>query len=187
MKGLLQFEGAFIGLSIAIVLGGTGCATSSDLGKLSRGLTQKLETLDNTVQTQVESLRADLQTTQAASTQQYEELQQTLEGVKSEMATASMLKTYSTDAIRGIKKVVDWTEQAKAQLASLRQLRAAVDQLPSLVSGLSTEMRSLRKILLTTYRLEEAALRERLKALNKMRRELEASPDGRRSGTLAAQ
>lgn len=176
-----------IGLGLVLLLGGTGCATTSDLGKLNRTLTQKLEEVDGTLRTQVEELRAELKTTQATHTELYDQLTKTLEGVKSEMATATMVTEYWAETMRGIKQMAAWADEMNNQLGSVRQLRVAVEQLPSLLRSVGTEVHAIRQTLLNTYKLEEAALRERLKALDHMRRQLETSPERPHSGKFTAQ
>ncbi len=176
-----------IGLGMVLLLGGTGCATKADLGKLNEGLTQNLEALDSRVHAQVEDVRTDLKATQAQHTKQYDELKTTLAVVKTDMATANMLTEYWSKTTQGVKKIAAWTDEVNEQLGSVRQLRVAIEQLPSLLTGLATEMHSLRQALLNSYKLEEAALRERLKALDHMRRQLEASLERTPSEKFAAQ
>ena len=174
-------------VGMALLLGGTGCATRADLGKLNQGLTQKLEALDSSVHGQVEDLRTDLKTTQATHTEQYDELKTMLAVVKTDMATANLLTEYWSKTMQRMKKITAWTEEVNEQLGSVRQLRVAVEQLPLLLTGLASEMHSLRQALLNGYKLEEAALRERLKALDHMQRQLEASLERSPSGKLTAQ
>lgn len=176
-----------IGLGMVLLLAGAGCATKADLKTLNQGLTQQIGALDRTVHAQADEMRGELKTTQATHTKEYDELKATLELVKADMATARMVTEYWSETMQNIKKIAAWTEEVNEQLGSVRQLRMAVDQMPSLLTGLATEMHSLRQALLNTYKLEEAALRERLKTLDHMRRQLEASLQGFAAGKTRAQ
>ncbi len=62
----------------------------------------------------------------------------------------------------------------RAEIQSVQQTVAHVEQLPSRVTGLTTDLQSLRRTLLTNYQLEEAALRERLKILERIRMQLQS-------------
>lgn len=190
-----------VGMAIFLLLGVTGCVTGKDLDKLDAGLNKQLVTLDKSVQTQLQTLHTDLQTSRV----QNEELKRTLEVVKAEMATANTLATYTaqhTEALHNLATSHEKAEMATAntlstyaaqhaealhnvaashekvskQLRGLQEAAASVEQLPPLLANLGTELHVFRQTLLKTYALEEAALKERLRALDEFRRQLEAVP-----------
>ena len=164
MLSLSPVRCVLIGLGLLFLLGAAGCATSADLRKLSAELTQSQDA-------NAKALRTDLNAAQAAQAQQYEELRKTLEGVRVEMATANILSDYMAKTMDGINNV-------KLLAKKLNERFASLEQVPSLLSGLSIEMHSLRLTLLESYRLEEAALKNRLRSMEQSLRQLEALPSG---------
>jgi chromosome segregation ATPase len=68
------------------------------------------------------------------------------------------------------------TGDAAKQLQALQQMvstvSARMEQLPAQISALSGDLRALTDTLWGTYALEEAALKDRLKALDEMKRRL---------------
>ncbi len=165
-----------VGMAVFLLLGVTGCATSTDLEKLDAGLNKQLVTLDKSVQTQLQALRTDLQTSRVEHLDQHEELKRTLEVVKAEMATANTLTTYAAQHTEALHNVAASHEKVNKQLRGLQEAAASVKQLPPLLANLGTELHVFRQTLLKTYALEEAALKERLRVLDQFRRQLEAVP-----------
>ena len=139
-------------IPLLFLLGGMGCATTSDLEKVDQGLTRKLRNLDNTLQAQIQGLRRDLKNVQGSQEQ----------------------------------LVAAITDEIDRRLLGIEHTVAEVERLPSLVSDLGTEMDALRQTLFQTYELEEAALRDRLKALEQFRRRLELVPGQQRPRTIPA-
>ncbi len=175
MMSLLSFRCVLIGLGMLVLLGGTGCATSADLRRLNAELTQNQDA-------NAEVLRAELNAAQAAQAQQLEEMRRVLESVRAEMATANILTEYMAKTMDGINKMTLWAKNMNKQFANIKQV-------PALLSGLSMEMHSLRLTLLESYRLEEAALKDRLRTMEQSLRQLEALPGGNhvnRPGGVAA-
>ncbi len=157
MRSLLPVEPVGIGMGLILLLGGMGCATTSDLEKLNQGLTQKLESLDTSVQTQMADLRTEL-----------------MEDIKSEAASTRRAQTeQAEERARALARIEALTDKLNKQLESVQQAVAPVAELPSYLSGLSAKMQSIGQALLGNYELEEAALRERLKILEQARKRLE--------------
>ncbi len=144
-------------MGLILLLGGMGCVTTSDLEKLNQGLTQKLESLDTSVQTQMADLRTEL-----------------MEDIKSEAASTRKAQTeQAEERQRALARIEALTDKLNKQLESVQQAVAPVAELPSYLSGLSAKMQSIGQALLGNYELEEAGLRERLKILEQARKRLE--------------
>lgn len=69
-------------------------------------------------------------------------------------------------------------QDLRAEIQSVQQAVANMEQLTSRISGLSTDLQSLRLTLSTNYQLEEAALRERLKMLERLSMQLQPGTAG---------
>ena len=157
MRSLLPVEPVGMGMGLILLLGGMGCATTSDLEKLNQGLTQKLESLDTSVQTQMADLRTEL-----------------MEDIKSEAASTRKAQTeQAEERQRALARIEALTDKLNKQLEGVQQAVAPVAGLPSYLSGLSAKMQSIGQALLGNYELEEAGLRERLKILEQARKRLE--------------
>ena len=104
-----------------LLLFGTGCVTNSDLKRLNKDLSQRIEALHQASETQLTGLRQDLKQDQA----------RTLEILQAE------------------------TANVKQELLRVQQM--------------------MKQTLLGTYQVEEAALKARLRVLEKVRMELEGN------------
>lgn len=110
-----------------LLLLGTGCVTNSDLQKLNKDLSQRIDTMHKASESQMTGLRQDLKQDQA----------------------------------RTLKILQAETAKVTYELLRVQQ--------------------TMKQTLLGTYKVEEAALKERLRVLERVRMELEGS------GSYAAQ
>lgn len=128
-----------------------GCATASDLEKVDKGLTQRLEAMNNALHIQVGELRTDLKAVQADAKAALEKI------TESEATTFQLLsemKDQTTKSSRDLGKIVTLSAKLNTELQKVQ--------------------RALRQTLAGVYHAEEAALRERLKVLVEVRKELES-------------
>lgn len=191
-----------IGAVFALVVLCSGCVATSDLERLNRDLTQKLDVANSTiqeditalgdkvdqVQTSQEALRSEVTTAMGslradtragleklAVDQQQRDRQ--LKELDAQIAkTRQALKDSVTTSSQALEQIAQVTKDINRKLASIEVTVAAVQGLTPAVSELGTELRALRQTLQQTYKLEEAALKHRLKALEELGRQLEPSP-----------
>ncbi len=191
MHGQWQGSPAVLGVGLLLLQGLTGCATGSDIEKLNTGLTQKVDAMNSIVQAELRELRQELKSAQtkrqkgqqnfvkalheaqSASKARFDELAagraetaQTLKALKEETAEArKAVKDYVAKSVEDFGKIARVADELKAELQK-------VD-------------RSVRQTLLGTYQAEEAALRERLKVVIKLRQGLQSeSPKSAETPTL---
>jgi hypothetical protein len=195
MKPVLRERHIGIGLSLAFLLGGMGCVTTSDLDRLDQGLTRKVDGLGLMVRSEVGGLRSE----QAAHAKRHQELASTLDVLKSTIHNdmdalhrqlgAIQLETKSEfeEVKRGEGVGLQIVKDLKAETATrnkvlddyavkiqgIRQSLSSFEQLPAHMTSLDTDIRTMTRILLSSYRLEETALRERLKTLEQLAKQLE--------------
>ncbi len=191
-----------IGAVFALVVLCSGCVATSDLERLNRDLTQKMDAANTTiqddiialgdkvdrVQTSQEALRSEVTTAvgslrtdtragleKLAVDQQQRDKQ--LKELEAQIAkTRQALKDSVTTSSQALEQIAQVTKDINRKLASIEVTVAAVQGLTPAVSELGTELRALRQTLQQTYKLEEAALKHRLKALEELGRQLEPSP-----------
>ncbi|MFQ5992398.1 MAG: hypothetical protein ACE5NA_08160 [Nitrospiraceae bacterium] len=214
MRGFFISKQIVLGIGVVFLLGAMGCATASDLQKLDQGLTQKLDTANSSLMSEIKDLRGELKTVQSDNEKQQAELVRTLEQFRSDNKAAMedmrrhealrselLLKEVRSETARtreALAASAKENEQALAQIVALndgthkrlehiQKTVATVKQLPSFLTGLNTEMHMIRQTLLGGYKLEEAALKERLKILEKVRMQLEPVVAERPKGKFAAE
>ncbi len=182
MRRLVPGVPISVGMAVVLLFGVTGCVTTTDLEKLDAGLTQKLEALNNTVQTQVAELRAQLRASQTAQAKRVEGLANYLTAVRAD-TTAAVEKVTAGELERSRilnELKTETTEARKAMTESAAETKRDVGRIAALTAELKTELHNIgrwaRQTLLGNYKVEEAALRERLRALAQVREELESGP-----------
>jgi hypothetical protein len=178
------------------LFGSTGCATSSDMEHFKQTVNQRLdvlasslqadsrriqaqldsqakrqqelsravETMKSTVEGEVHAIRSEVGELKADTKTTFEEL------VASETARAQLMKDLRLESAH-IKKTLDAVAQEGSK--EIRSLQQALAVIPSLVTSVGTELHSLSQTLLGGYRLEEAALRERLRSVEQVLKQLE--------------
>jgi chromosome segregation ATPase len=152
----------------------SGCATRADLQRLDDALSKKMDALTATVSAVSADTRAALD-----------------EFGKSETARAELLRKLKADITDTRKAVGEHSAESKQRAETLvfvtaenqKHLQAVktdvaaigeqVKRLPTLVAGLGQDVQALHQALLGIYKIEEAALRERLRALEAVRKQLE--------------
>jgi archaellum component FlaC len=186
------------GIGLVVSLLAAGCATSSDLQKLNLDLAQKLDAQTKTLRaetsslrdqaksfkTELESLRAQVGTFQFETRTALERLneqevmrQQILNELTASAAnTKKTMEGYGATSLERFGKIETMTRETAKQLQTVQQsvsgFSGRIEQLPSLVTTLGTEVRSLTATLLGSYELEEAALKDRLRAVEDMKKRL---------------
>lgn len=217
MKSLVRPGLGLTGIGLILLLGGTGCATTSDLQQLDQGLTQKLAALNTTIRTQVDDLRKELSGVRTGQEKRQEDLGRNLEAVKStleaevvglraqvdtlkvdtkaaleevktrETLTHQIMKEVKSDTATTRKAFTEYVAKSSQdlerieafagdltkQLQSVQAEMSTLKQLPPLVTNLGAEMQALTQTLLGSYKLEEAALKDRLKTLEQVIKQLE--------------
>lgn len=191
---LLVRAGAGIILSFVTV----GCATSSDLDKLYLDLNSRLKVQTRTIQAETSRMRDE---TKAFRTEMGElrsevdtfhaEMKKALDRLnEQEIMTDQIVKKlnmnsentrramegYGTKSLERFGKIEAMTGEASKQLQVIQHAvsdsNGRIQQLPSLVSTLGTEIHSLTTTLLGSYELEEAALKDRLRTIEQMKKRL---------------
>ena len=198
MKQVFQDALSLMGAGITVSLLATGCVTSSDLTKLNEDLTHKLDGYTKTMRSEVgrlheqikslrtetEGLRAQVGTLQLNTTASLDMVKE--QGVISQQAlrdlstvmigTKKEVESYGARAREHIGKIEEMTGENMKQIRTVQQVvsgfSSRIDHLPSLVSTLGTEVRSLTETLRGTYELEEGGLRDRLRAVEEMKKRL---------------
>ncbi len=150
-------------LSMALAITAGGCVSKSDLQALDHRLSDQLQGLS----TSVAGLRTDTQAVQRAV--QGEEAARTR--VMEQIKTATAVTERTLDAMTAADM------ESRRSMQALRQevagLHERLQALPPLMVRLVRDLGTLHDALLGLYRVEETALRERLKALESVRREID--------------
>ncbi len=208
MKLLSQSVLPLMGAGIVVSLLAAGCVTSSDLEQLDRNLSQKMDAQSRamrsevssllgrvkTLSTETEGLRAQVRTFQLDTSAALELVNE--QGVIREQAlrdlstvtisTKREVEGYSAKAREHFGRIEEMTGEATKQIRTVQQIVSGfsgrIDQLPPLVSALGTEVRSLTETLLGSYELEEVALRDRLRAVEEMKKRLRPLEARQQSG-----
>ena len=174
MKLLSHSERLLVGIAFLLGQAVVGCATSSDLKELDAGLSQKMEAMNSSVQAEANGLRKELQAAQDAEADRHAELVRTLNELQSDTRTTAQRVTEG-EAQRS-KLLKDLRDQAEKSTDELARIVA-------LTTDLRREIRNVEQVFARTlrgaYQAEEAALRERLRVLDLIEKELETlAPEG---------
>lgn len=144
-----------------------------DQEKLHRELTKTHEVLKAAVRSELDDLRTQVERLQLETKAALEEM---TTSVAQTAQTSTELKAEAARNKQDLGRIEAFAADASKQLPSLHQglstLGGRIEQLPSLVTGLGAEMRSLTETLVGTYELEEVALKDRLKALELVKKRL---------------
>ena len=185
--------------AVMILSGLTGCATGSDLEHLSASVSQRLDVLASNVQAESRRLQAQLD----GQAKRQQDLSRMVESIKASLeaevhAVKAEVSSLGNDTRGALEEVLAQESARNKLLNDLRQeaaqtrkaldeyagktqqvqqalgaFSARLDQLPSIVGQVGTEVHALSQTLLGGYRLEEAALRDRLKAIEQVLKHLE--------------
>ncbi len=181
MSRRLPASPALLGVGLLLLQGLAGCATGSDLEKLNAGLTQRVEAATSTVQAELNELQQELKAAHATQQKGQRDLAEALNAVRSESKAkyqeliergtqrAQVLQELKDDIAEGRKAVRDYAAKSVQDLSKITTLSA------ELKAELQNVEQAVRQTLLGTYQAEEAALRERLKVVTKVRQNLESA------------
>ena len=198
MKQVFRNVLPLMGAGMVVSLLAAGCATSSDVEKLDRNLSQKMDAQSKAMRSEVNSLREEVKNVSAETEGLRTQVRTfqldtsaALELVKEQgvireqalrdlstvtVSTRKELEGYGTKAREHFGKIEEMTGEVTKQIRAIQQVVSGfsgrIDQLPPLVSALGTEVRSLTETLLGSYELEEVALRDRLRAVEEMKKRL---------------
>ncbi len=181
MSKRLLVSPTLLGVGLLLLQGLTGCVTGSDLEKLNAGLTQRVEAVNSTVQAELKELQQELKAAHATQQQGQRDLAEALNAVRSESkAKFEELLAGGTTRAQTLKELRDETAEARK---AVRDYAAQSVQDLSKITTVSAELKAelqnvgqaMRQTLLGTYQAEEAALRERLKVVTKVRQDLESA------------
>lgn len=158
--------GLLSGLGFLVSL---GCVTATDLEKLDAKLNARLDGLDENVRARIEELRSDLGQQVTGGLQA---------GQRDTRAAVERLE-------KSLAQATETTRQTVADYAARSEQH--LDRVAQLTAGLTEQLKgvqvAVKQTLLGTYEAEEAALRERLKVLSRLRQELGAAggkePEGK--------
>lgn len=186
------------GMGVVLFLAAAGCATSSDLERLEQGLAKKLEAQSKASQAEMSGLRMKLEIVQTAQEKQQRELVRKLDEIWSMVRTegdvigtqVGVIQNQTTAVLDEVKKSEAATGEVRSQLNSVQRGLSTVsgnmERIAPLLTTVGGELRSLAQTLLGAYSLEEAALRDRLKGLEQLRRQLEPGAVPQQAGIMPA-
>lgn len=160
------------GMGFVLLLAGTGCATTSDLEKLDQGISRKLEAQDKRTQVEMNRLRSQLNTVQTAQEKQQRETVRKLDELWSTVRTESENLHLAVEALHK-DLTAETTNTRKILDEFVEKSRLNLERIESSAGEVRVQMSALNQTLLGTYRFEEAALRERLKTLEQLKKQLE--------------
>lgn len=185
-----------VGTGVVLSWLAAGCATSSDLEMLNLELSKKLDAQTRTMRAEtgslreqvksfkgeLENLRAQVGTFQLDTRSALELLkeQEVMNGqILHELSTVTTstrktIEGYATKMQDQSGKIESMTGEVTTQLQSVQQavsgVKGRIEQFPPLVTALGTEVRSLTETLMGNYELEEAALKDRLRVVEEMKK-----------------
>jgi chromosome segregation ATPase len=153
--------------------------------KRQQELARSVETMKSGLESEVHAIRDEISAQKTETKEVLEEL------VTSETIRGQMMKDLRLDSTH-LRKALDEyagkthqelgkieavAQEGSKDIRNLQQALAAfstrLEQLPSLVNHVGSELHSLSQTLFGGYRLEEAALRERLKSVEQVLKQLE--------------
>lgn len=156
----------------------------ADLGaqeKRQQDLIKALDTVKLMIQNEADNLRRQIAGLQSDTRAVREEIK------VDEREREQALRDLAEETVNIVRKAVDeYGAKMQQQLHTLDQslstLSAGLAPVPSLVTTLGGEMHSLTHTLVSSYRLEEATLKDRLKALEQVLKQLDSVEGLQQSG-----
>jgi chromosome segregation ATPase len=154
-------------------------------GKRQQDLARSVDGIKSALETDLHAIRTDLDALKTETKTAVEEL------VKSETVRAQLIKDlrvegshlrkaldeYATKTHQELGRIEAVAQDGSKEIRNLEQALAAfsmrLEQLPAIVNQLGSEVHSLSQTLVGGYRLEEAALRDRLKSVEQVLKHLE--------------
>ncbi len=151
--------------------------------RLDQDLAKSLDALRSSL----DGLRSDTKAAVAQVLGEQRHKGELLRDLKAESSeTRQVVVDYAGTSNQALERIATTSEALHHDVGELQTAVATTQQLPSLVRNLGAEMRALRKALYESYKLEEAALRERLKALQQLNVELEVTAARQDSASATA-
>ncbi len=84
MRCVSQGDRLVVGAGLILLQALVGCASSSEIKELDAGLSQKMVSLDNSVQSEVLDLRQELKAVEAAQEKRHAEIAQTIKDLRAD-------------------------------------------------------------------------------------------------------
>jgi DNA repair exonuclease SbcCD ATPase subunit len=157
-----------------LLLGLAGCATDHE-----QSLNRKMDTLGTALRSQMGDLKRDF----AAQERRHDELARTLDGMKTAIySTVDKLGRQCDSLQRETKaatEVIRSEQGLRQQIQGVQQdmsaLNATMEQIAPLATTLDGQMQSLTTALRDSYKVELTALKERLKTLEQLGKQLDGT------------
>lgn len=151
-----------------------GCATDHE-----QGLARKIDTMGTALRSQMSDLKRDF----AAQERRHDELARTLDGMKTAIySTVDKMGRQCDSLQRETKAATELmrSEQGlQQQIHGVQQdmsaLNAAMEQIAPLATTLDTQMQTLTTTLRDSYKVELTSLKERLKTLEQLGKQLDGA------------
>jgi predicted nucleic acid-binding Zn-ribbon protein len=187
-----------VGVGIIFSLVTAGCATSSDLEKFNLDLSRKLDAQTKTLRAETSSLRdeaksfrSDIGSLRAQIGTFHQEMRTAFERLNEQEVMADQIvkelntntantrkamEGYGAKSLERFGKLEAMTGEGAKQIQAVQHAvsdsSGKIEQLPTLVTTLGTEIRSLTSTMLGSYELEEGALKGRLQAIEQIKKRL---------------
>jgi len=157
-----------------LLLGLAGCATDHE-----QGLNRKMDTLSTSLRSQMSDLKRDF----AAQERRHDEIARTLDGMKTAIySTVDKLGRQCDSLQRETKaatEVMRSEQGLRQQIHGVQQdmsaLNATMEQIAPLAATLDNQMQTLTTALRDSYKVELTTLKERLKTLEQLGRQLDGA------------
>ncbi|NGZ10931.1 MAG: hypothetical protein CV088_16360 [Nitrospira sp. LK70] len=181
-----------VGTGVVLAWLVTGCATYEDLEMMNLNLTKKLDIQTTIIRAETGSLREQVKSSKTELENlraQVGAFESALELLKQqEVTNTQILRELSTVAINTKKEMEgsdirdqerfrriemmtgETTKQLQTAQQSFSDLSGRIKDVPSRVTALGTEVRSLTETLMENYELEEATLKDRLRLVEEMQK-----------------
>lgn len=168
-RGMLPLRGA----GIVVSLLAAGCVTSSDLAKLDQSMAQKLDAHAKAQRAEMGSLREQVKTLRTEAESLRAQVGALQLNTPAALETLKEQDVINEQALRDLSTItVSTKKEVEGYAAKAREHFGKIDHFPSLVSALGTEIRSLTETLRGNYELEEGGLRDRLRAVEELKKRL---------------
>jgi SMC interacting uncharacterized protein involved in chromosome segregation len=157
-----------------LLLGLAGCATDHE-----QGLARKMDTLGTALRSQMSDLKRDF----AAQERRHEELGRTLDSMKTAIySTVDKLGRQCDSLQRETKAATELMrseqglrQQIQGVQHDLSELNATMEQIAPLATTLDNQVQTLTTALRDSYKVEFTALKERLKTLEQLGKQLDGA------------
>jgi ABC-type transporter Mla subunit MlaD len=164
--GYIGFCGFLLGLA--------GCATDHE-----QGLARKMDTMGTALRSQMSDLKRDF----AAQERRHEEMGRTLDSMKTAIySTVDKLGRQCDSLQRETKAATELMrseqglrQQIQGVQQDMSELNATMEQIAPLATTLDNQMQTLTTALRDSYKVESTALKERLKTIEQLGKQLDGA------------